>query len=545
MHLCRFLAPTLACVFATCAAPAVLAQQANKPVALISISPLDKTMKDTTYLLKACGIPEMGGIASMMVDTYTSGLDRSRPIGATVSLQGQMPSALIFLPLEDRELFFGALLNLAIEPDDLGDGLYEIFAQGQTIYAKEAGDWLFVAQTEDAFGNLPANPAAMLGNLPEKYDVAMRINLQALPSELKSMMTEQMRIGFENGLAEQPGQTPEEAEMAREMGEASIEQMEQLMNDTEQIIIGWAIDSQNQKVFLDGGVQFAAGTKLAKQADDAKNQKSDYTGFILPGASAKFRFSSSIADSDKALAKNNLRNSMKQVEGQMAQADMPDEARDILEGILEGVISVTEATIDDGTFDGAGSVSVTGNKLRVLIGGRVADGAQLAQVFKDAAAKIPGGNAPVEFDYETYKGVTLHRAVIPVPSADPAAAQVFGDAAKITIGTSAKGFLVALDPDGDKAVKATIDRMESTKGVDVPPFDAAIKMTPILEFAQSIAPNPMLDNVIQTMSSYSDKDKVEVNGSVIPRGGVYRLTIEEGVLRSIGSATRGGGGGGF
>lgn len=543
MHLCRFLVTTLACVFATSVAPTVLAQQANKPVALISISPLDKTMKDTSYLLKACGIPEMGGFASMMVDTYTSGLDRTRPIGATVTLENQMPSALIFLPLQDRELFFGALQNLAIEPDDLGDGLYEIYAQGQTIYAKEAGKWLFVAQTEDAFGNLPADPGTMLGTLPQKYDIAIRINLQALPENLKSMMTEQMRIGFENGLAEQPGQSPEEAAMAREMGEASIEQMEQLMNDTEQIIIGWAIDSENQKVFLDGGAQFMAGSRLAKQAEDSKNQKSDYTGFILPGASAKFRFSSTIADSDKTLAKSNLRNSMKQAENQMAQADMPDEAREILEGILEGVISVTEATIDEGTFDGAGSVSVAGNKLRLLIGGRVADGGQLAQVFKDAAAKVPG--APVEFDYETYKGVTLHRAQIPVPSSEPAAAQVFGDAARITIGTSDKGFLVALDPDGDKAVKATIDRMQSTQGVTVSPFDAAIKMTQILEFAQSIAPNPMLDNVIQTMSTYSDKDKVEVNGSIIPRGAVYRLSIEEGVLRSIGSATRGGGGGGF
>jgi hypothetical protein len=48
------------------------------------------------------------------------------------------------------------------------------------------------------------------------------------------------------------------------------------------------------------------------------------------------------------------------------------------------------------------------------------------------------------------------------------------------------------------------------------------------------------------MSDYAGKDKVSVKGRVIPRGAVYRVNVEEGVMRSIGAAAKAGsGGGGF
>ena len=145
--------------------PAARAQQAQRPVAIVSISPLDRFLQDTSYLLKACNVPEVGGLVSIMANQYTQGIDRTKPIGVSVSLEGQMPTALVFpAHSTSREDFFGALAGMGIEPDDLGDGMFEIDANGQKLYAKDSGGWLFIAQTEEALANVPADPAKLLGS---------------------------------------------------------------------------------------------------------------------------------------------------------------------------------------------------------------------------------------------------------------------------------------------------------------------------------------------------------------------------------------------
>lgn len=551
MRIRRFISTTVVAIVLAIGslAPVLPAQEANKPIAIVSISPLDRMLQDTSFLLRAANVPEMGGLVTMMANQYSQGIDRSRPLGAAIFLENQNPSALVFLPLVDRSKFFGALAGMGIEPDDLGDGLFEIDAGGQTIFAKDSGNWLFIAQTENALETVPTDPAALLGGLHKRYDMAIRLNVQDLPPEMKDMATQQLRIGFERSMAEQRGQTEEERAEAEKMGQASIEQIEQLIADTERVILGWAVDSDGHKTYFDGGIQFVAGSKLAAQADLAAKQTSDYTAFILPDSSARFRFSSTIAESDKPVAKNNLRNSISQAARQIDQSDdMPDEAKALLKDLLNGLGTITEKTIDEGIFDGASSLSVAGNKLRVLIGGRISDGKALADEFKKAAAQLPTGpDAPtLEFDYETYKGVTLHRARIPVKIADPGAKKVFGDELLLTIGTGAKQFLLALDPDGDASAKAALDAMAAKPGAAATPMEAVVEFEQLLRFAQGVSPNPYLDNAISTISEYAGMDKIEVSGSVIPRGGVYRLSIDEGVMRSIGAAAKsGGGGGGF
>lgn len=552
MRLRRFKAAanlTLAAVFALSTPlmqKAVVAQQPSQDVAVLSIAPLDRVLQDTSYLLRASGVPEMGGFVSIMANQYTQGVDRTKPMGATVTMDGPVPNAVIFMPMTDRELFFGALAGMGIEPDDLGDGLFEIDTGGQIIYAKDTGDWMFIGQTEDSLNETPADPSAMLGKLPENYDFALRINAKNVPEEIKQQAIVQIREGFERTMAEQAGQTDEERAASEAVGQASIQQIEQLVTETEQLILGWNVKKDEQVTYFDGGVQFLAGSKLAEQADMAQNVTSKYAEFLLPSSSATFRFTSMIAESDKAVAKSNFRNSISQAKGQLDAQDLPPEARELVSDLIDGLAKVMEDTIDEGVFDGAGSVSVADDTLRVLIGGRVADGAALAAEFKKAAAKLPSDpNVPkFEFDYETYKGVTLHRVTSDAKIADPAAKRILGEKLTITIGTSDKGYLIALDPTGDALAKQAIDKLVSATATKVTPFDAVISFEDILRYAQAIAPNPILDNAVTTMAGFSGKDQVKISSRLIPRGGVYRLSIDEGVMQTIGAAAKSGAGGG-
>ncbi len=165
-----------------------VANSQDKPVATVAIAPLERVTQDFTYLMRACGVPQVGAIGSMLIKQWGDGLDGKRPAGVTVQLVDGQPVPLAFLPLEDRKKFFDALAGAGQFPDDLGSGLFAFDAAGRTIYAKDAGKWLFISQQEDDLKNLPADPAVLLGDTPTKYDIAIRMNLQALPTEMRAVL---------------------------------------------------------------------------------------------------------------------------------------------------------------------------------------------------------------------------------------------------------------------------------------------------------------------------------------------------------------------
>lgn len=515
--------------------PTANAQAPQRPVAVVSIAPLDQLLQDTSYLLKVSNVPEIGGLVTIMANQYTQGLDRTRPIGVSITMQGQMPSALVFLPLSDREQFFAALAGMGIEPDDLGDGLFEIDTNGQTLFAKDSQGWLFIAQTEEALAQLPADPAQLLGSLPKQYDLAINLEVQALPAELKEMAIEQMRIGLQRGMAEQRDLSAEDKAKAKELSEANIEQLERLIQETEKAIVGLQIDSTQQQVSLDFAGQFILDSKLANQVAALQNLTSAFTELAFPNAAAQFRVTSIIPEEDKAAQIMNLRNSMSQLEQQI-----PEQDRAVAKDILQGLSTVIEQTIQEGTFDGAASVSLADDTFRALAGGLVADGRGLEAELKKIASAVQGKpDAPLfKFGYGEYQGMTLHSVQFPIKSNEPSVQKVFGDSLLINIATADKSYLISVDPSGDAALKQAIDRLASAQAAKVSPLDGFVEIGQVLQFAQVIGPNPVVENALKTILQYAGKDKIRVAARLIERGGIYRLTVEEGVLRAAGTAAK-------
>lgn len=527
------------------ALPTANAQAPQRPVAVVSIAPLDQLLQDTSYLLKVSNVPEVGGLVTIMANQYTQGLDRSRPIGVAITMQGQMPSALVFLPLSSREQFFAALSGLGIEPDDLGNGLFEIDANGQTLFAKDSQGWMFIAQTEEALGELPADPAQLLGSLPKQYDIAVNLDVQALPADLKDMAIKQMRIGLERGMAEQRDLSAEDKARAKELSEANIQQLERMIQETEKAIVGLQIDSKQQNVSLDFAGQFISGSKLANQVAALQDLTSSFTKLAFPNAAALFRVTSIIPEEDKAAQIMNLRNSILQLEQQI-----PEQDRAVAKDILQGLTKVIEQTIQEGTFDGAASVSLEDDTFHALAGGLVADGRALEAELKkiEAAVKDEKDAPQFRFGYDTYQGMSLHSVQFPIKSNDPSVQKAFGDTLLVNVATADKSYLISIDPSGDAALKQAIDRLATAEATKVSPLDAFVEIGQVLQFAQALSPNPIVDNALKTIQQYAGKDKIRVAARLIERGGIYRLTVEEGVLRAGGAAAKSAnsnGGGGF
>lgn len=526
----------------------VLSQE--KPVAVVAIAPLERVTQDFTYLMRTCGVPQVGAIGSMLIKQWGDGLDTKRPAGLTVQLVDGQPVPLAFLPLEDRKKLFDALAGAGQFPDDLGSGMYAFDAAGRTIYAKEAGKWLFISQQEDDLKKLPADPAALLGDAPNKYDLAVRVNLQALPAEMRGAAVEQMKQGFERAMAEQRNQSDEEKAASEEMGKASIKQMERLLNETEQVMIALATGSSIQKLQIDVATQFVSGSELAGQVEKLNGLTSDFTGLLIDGAAFTVRSTSLISDGDKAMAKSNMRNVYSQVEKQVDDSgSLPTANKEAIKKFAKGMIAILEKTIDSGKFDGGGAVSLTDSKVRAVIGGSVADGAQIEKEVKALIGSLGSGpDVPkFEFNYAKHQNVNLHKVTVPIKSDDREVQKIFGSELKMVIGTGEKSFFISLDPDGDTLIKSALDRLNSKKAVKVIPGEMILQAGQVLAFAQSISPNPVVESVASMLQQADGKDKIKVTTTPIPRGLIYQISVDEGVLKGIGAAIQAGqgGGGGF
>ena len=127
------------------AAPATAGQAkatagGTQPAAILSITNLDRLLSDVSYMLKATNFPEVGGLISVMANTYTQGLDRTRPMGLVVKMQGSQAVPIGFLPVKIRAAFFSSLAAIGVEPDDLGDGRSRLVPMATRFLSKNPVD---------------------------------------------------------------------------------------------------------------------------------------------------------------------------------------------------------------------------------------------------------------------------------------------------------------------------------------------------------------------------------------------------------------------
>jgi len=69
-------------------------------------------------------------------------------------------------------------------------------------------------------------------------------------------------------------------------------------------------------------------------------------------------------------------------------------------------------------------------------------------------------------------------------------------------------------------------------------------LVPILQYIQTIKEEPIVAAMIDGARQSSAKDFINVNTKILPHGVLGRLSIDEGVLKAVGSAVKEGQGGG-
>jgi hypothetical protein len=531
------------------------AQDAPKPFAIVALAGYDELRNDVDFIGQLSDNPDLVKSLDGIVALFTqfqglAGLDKSKPLGVSIATDGQSFQALGFVPVTDIKKLFGALTNYIGQPEDKGDGLYEINAGNVTAYAKVKNGWAYISQTEDGLATLPSDPGKLLGSMTKEYDVAARLNVQNVPKAFRDMFVDKFKEGMEGGLRQKGGDVTDEQ---REMLRKQADQLFAAVNELDEITVGLSIDSKGRRLFFDTSITAVPGSKTAKQMHAKPAGKSGFAGFLEgEDVLAEVHIFSGIGEDDIANLASTIASAKPAIEKQIDDDDdLEDgEEKTLVKGLVNDLLDVATATVKEGIVDG-GLVITDEAPFTLVIGAHVAQPEKLEAVLKKAVnhalkKKDKPEGLEIEWDSDEHKGVRFHTFTFPIPDKDDDAKQakeILGDDVEIVFGFGKKSVFFALGEDGVDTITDVIDESASA---DEPEFPAEVNiyLLPILEFAADQQPDNKILGILAKQLAESEKDRIRITSRLIPNGSLGRFEAEEGVLKLIGAAAKLGQGGG-
>ncbi len=522
--------------------------QEIKPVAVISVTNVDKLLGDIDYLTKAGGAADAGRLVTLMAGPYVAGLDRTKPAGAYVIMNGEEPVTIGFIPTKDLTTVLATLKDSIGEPTDLGDGVQQVGEEPMAVCIKQVGAYAFLAQTPEQLKNLPKDPAALLGNLPKDYSIAAKVMMKNVPAHLKEQAIQALKDGAESAPID--AEDPAQRELLEKLQGNSVQQFTQLIEETDEIVFGWAIDPIGKSTFMDFVFTAVEGTKLARTMAGLQDAKTNFAGFLQPDAAFTMNLSQMSADPDQvaqAVASiDTVRTTaMKELD---KDESMDEDEKTAAKELLGTVFDVFKATLQSGKIDGGAVALAEEKELTFVAGGHVVDAAKLEAAVKKAVAfvqqKHPDELAKIDiqFDASKHGGIRFHS--IKVPLDDPKAQDVFGDKLDLILGAGDKSIFLAFGSKAESSLKDIIDKSAADAGKAVPPMQMSLGLGALMKFAASVEDNPVTSMLAAAADRVKGNDHIKIDVKAISNGELMRFKIEEGVLQMIGEAAKSAQGGG-
>jgi hypothetical protein len=511
---------------------------ASEPVLVVSIASLNKLMQDVNYITSVVGQPQAGGMFTMMAGGFTQGLDMARPIGILVPIVDGAPEPIGLLPTPDVKAMLKRLEAQTGPVDELDDGTLVLAAGPSLVYIRQVDTWAVIARQKELLDLAPADPMSLMEDLGDNYTLSARLNVQLIPEETREGLIAQMRQGFEQAMAQQG----DDAEGIQAASEDSIKQIEQLIREAEELMLGWNINPEEKVVTFEAEFIAAEGTEMAEMYAGQAPIPSKFSSVIDDENAMYYHAAASIGPKLVERTEESVKNARTMLTKAIEDSDdLDDEAKTQVSELMNSIVDLMGQTVAEGKFDLGVQAVADDGQLDITAGMFVSDGEAAAKIVKDLAEKLKSEpNAPTfEFDQETYKGVTLHSMMIAIPADKEELRETLGEEAVVKIGTAENAVYIAAGTDSEQSIKDFIDSSDDEDDpTDRPIGQMQIRLLPFLRFAQSVDANDVVASMIDTLSQDDETDYVLVEANMIENGQSSYVEIGEGILKAIGAAVR-------
>jgi hypothetical protein len=433
-------------------------QNATEPVLVVTFGSVTKLMQDINYVTSVIGQPQLAMFTAMAA-SFTQGVDTTQPIGVVVPLVNGVPQPIALIPTTDVKVVLKRLEAQTGPADELDDGTLVIAVGASTVFIRQNDDWAVFAANRDLLDLAPADPTSLFEGMGNDYDIAFRLKMQQVPAATRGILTAQIRQGFEQAMAQQGD---EDTTAAREMAESTIEQLEQLINETDELRFGINIDPAAKNVVIDGSFTAVPNTKLAAIYGGQQAIPSQFASVIREDAAAFYHAATSISPEAVEQTRNRVATSLKAVRNALANEDnlTPTQQMEI-SAVIDRVADLAVNSISEGRANIGALLLADQDDFRFVFGSFVADGDEAAKIVKDLAKNVENepGAPRFKFDQSKYKGVSMHWIEADVPEHEEEARRVFGETLRVHIGTGPKSVYLAV---GNNSVDRKSTRLNSS-----------------------------------------------------------------------------------
>lgn len=526
---------------------------AFKPLAVVSFAGYGELKSDLAFFGQIAQFPELsqlieGPLMQITQGKGLAGLDPARPWGVVVGLDEKTfaQQQLAFIPVMDVKQLLGALTAVTGPAVDTGNGIFKVQQNFTPVFIKQQGTWAFVSQTPQGLANLPNDPLPLLGGLDKEYDLAIRANVHNIPDAYRGFAVDLIKQGASTSVRPNEGESEEAFKLRTQIMQTQIDAVGQAINELDAITVGWSIDDEGQRAFLDISATLVEGSASALQLANMPKVSSKIAGFLRPDAPLTLHVNSAMAEADKqqAMAAFGTLRAQLMAEIDKDQDLANDPAKELVKELAGQVMDVAEATLEKGHFN-LGLALVGEGPYTVCLGGYVAGGSQLEDAVKkliQATAGQPG--APeVKLNVAEHQGVRFHTTSVPVEAGEALNAehikQLIGNPLEVTVGFGPESFFLAIGQRGVDTIKQVIDASATGgSGDSTSPFQMSLALAPFMKLA---AQQPNSDPAVKMLAdalSQSGKDHIKIDEVIVPNGVRVRIEIEEGILKVLGAAAK-------
>ncbi len=514
----------------------------DRAAVVVKISSIDNLLDSVAYMVGQAGFRNFVPAITLGAGAFLEGLDTERPIGGYLTLDDGVPTFVAFLPVEDLGDVIDMLENNGVEIEEDGDDYIIISPTGEEIVVRGKGKWAYVSANAEMLDDLPEDPSKIVEGISDDYLLGVKAYVQRIPADMRSQAIEWMEEAFEQTYENIPGGA---ADLQRKMNENSLNQLADMIQQSDEIFMGFAADKKNKRLYGDFSFTGKKGSELAKNLTAGKGAKTEFSSFLqMKDAAATFNAASKVGKADAENGKATLSVIKDEIGGLLSEdGNMSEEDAELVESLVGDLVDVVIATLDSGKMDMGGAVLIDDGGLNAIVGAHVADAKKLEAALKKVV-DAKGGELPpqveLNMDAESYKGIKFHTVSGTIPEED--AETVLGETTTFVVGVSADKVYLGFGADPIAKLKSAIDKKSSE--VADPMTQMNVKLSPILRMVGKVNDDEMFVEMAEKLEDEGNQ-MIRITADVIENGQRTRFEIQDGILGLIQVGASGFGGGGF
>jgi len=172
-----------------------------------------------------------------------------------------------FVPVDDFDEMLDVISGF-VEIEEGNDFTTIITDSDQKMMIKERDGVAFFSNKSDMFLEIPDNPARLLGDLPQRFNLSAKVFAQRIPKAMRQQFIDLIRQSSEDTFDNFGDDT--QTEFQKKNLELQIKQMEMLFKDSESLIIGVSADEESKTLSMDLEFTALPDTELAERMNITK-----------------------------------------------------------------------------------------------------------------------------------------------------------------------------------------------------------------------------------------------------------------------------------